>query len=283
MFWSGLQGLWPKRRNGGKHATEKAVGSQDGQKRRLGHMTMRAPFLVMLVCGLAACQPKVPESGPGVGFADYNSFLRSRTANPVPSQDFGAASTPAAPTEFSTAIASSAIDAAEAGTTTAGVGAPLDPMALAGGERARGNAPAGIQETTAEMGFVTAGVSDEQDFAAVKSRETIESDKARIEANRAQYVVIEPGALPVRSGDAGPNIAEYAIATNNPVGVPLYDRPSIYLVNVKVACTKFTSPDLAQEAFLAAGGPQGDRKGLDPDGDGFACDWDPRPFRAALQ
>ena len=41
--------------------------------------------------------------------------------------------------------------------------------------------------------------------------------------------------------------------------------------------------DVAQEAFLAQGGPQSDRKGLDPDGDGFACDWDPRPFRAALQ
>ena len=154
-------------------------------------------------------------------------------------------------------------------------------MAL--GDRARGNAPAGIEETTAEMGFVTDGVSDEQDFSAVTTRESIASDKARIEANRAQYVVIQPGALPTRTGDTGPNIAEYAIATNNPVGVSLYHRPSIYLVNVKAACSKFTSSDLAQQAFLASGGPQSDKKGLDPDGDGFACDWDPRPFRAALQ
>ena len=33
------------------------------------------------------------------------------------------------------------------------------------------------------------------------------------------------------------------------------------------------------KAFLEAGGPKRDRKGLDPDGDGFACAWDPRPFR----
>jgi hypothetical protein len=133
------------------------------------------------------------------------------------------------------------------------------------------------------MGVVTGGVSDEQDFQAVKSRETIESDKARIEANRAQYVIIQPGALPVRPGETGPNIAAYAVATNNPVGVKLYDRPAFYMVNVGAACSKYTSPDLAQQAFLAAGGPQRDRKALDPDGDGFACDWDPRPFRAALQ
>ena len=46
-----------------------------------------------------------------------------------------------------------------------------------------------------------------------------------------------------------------------------------------VACARYGSPDLAQQAFLAAGGPDRDRRGLDPDGDGFACAWDPRPFR----
>jgi hypothetical protein len=249
-------------------------------------MMMRAPFAVIMLCGLAACGPSVPESGPGPGFTDYNSYMRDRAANPRASA-YGTAPAPAAPTAptaFSTDIAASAIDAAEAGTTTgATVAAPLDPMALAGGDRPRGNAPAGIAETTAEMGFVNGGVSDEQDFSAVTGRETIESDKARIEANRAQYQVIQPGALPVRPGESGPNIAQYAIATNNPVGVELYNRPSFYLVNVKVACSKYTSSDLAQQAFLGFGGPQKDPKALDPDGDGFACDWDPRPFRAALQ
>lgn len=243
----------------------------------------RAPLAVMMLCGLVACGPRVPESGPGPGFTDYNSFVRNRVANPQP-PDYGPAATPAAPTAFSTEGAASAIDAAEAGSTSSGptVAPPLDPMALPG-ERSRGNAPAGIAETTAEMGFVTGGVSDEQDFSAVTGRETIASDKARIEANRAQYLVIQPGALPVRPGDTGANIAQYAIATNNPVGVSLYDRPSFYLVNVKAACAKYTSPDLAQQAFLGFGGPQKDPKALDPDGDGFACAWDPRPFRAALQ
>ena len=36
------------------------------------------------------------------------------------------------------------------------------------------------------------GISDEQDFAAVAARETIESDKERLARNRAQYQVIRP-------------------------------------------------------------------------------------------
>lgn len=168
-------------------------------------------------------------------------------------------------------------------TTTGAALPPIDSTACAG----RGNAFAGIAETTAEMdavgGVATGGVSDEQDFNAVKSRETIASDKQRIECNRQQYVVVQPGALPVRPGDEGPNIAAYALSTNNPPGAKLYRRPAFYLINPAKACAKFTSSDKAQQAFLAAGGPQKDPKALDPDGDGFACAWDPRPFRAAKQ
>jgi hypothetical protein len=39
---------------------------------------------------------------------------------------------------------------------------------------------------------------------------------------------------------------------------------------------------MAQIAFLERGGPKRDTLGLDPDGDGFACYWDPAPFRKAV-
>ena len=99
---------------------------------------------------------------------------------------------------------------------------------------------------------------------------------------RAQYVVVQPGALPQRPGDTGPNIVEYALATTHPPGVQMHTRRSLVRKDPLVACARFTSPDLAQEEFLRSGGPERDRLGLDPDGDGFACDWDPRPFRTAL-
>lgn len=127
------------------------------------------------------------------------------------------------------------------------------------------------------------GISDEQDFAAVASRESIESDRARLEAQRDAYKVIRPGVVPTRHGDTGPSIVEYALSTNRPVGQSAYGRTGLSGQNrFDRNCAKYASPDLAQAAFLAAGGPERDRMGLDPDGDGYACYWDPTPFRAAL-
>jgi hypothetical protein len=124
------------------------------------------------------------------------------------------------------------------------------------------------------------GLSDEQDFSAVSDRQTIESDAARLERNRTLYKVIEPTAIPRRPGTNTPNVVEYAIRTNNPVGAQLYSRgPFATQGRFQRNCQKYASDAAAQEAFLAAGGPEKDRQGLDPDGDGFACYWNPEPFR----
>lgn len=239
---------------------------------------MRASILLLAALGLTACAQNVPDSGAGVGFESYDSYLNSRTASPP---------TTAAPQSgFSTDGAAAAIANAENGSAQPTLPPVQQPIApVQDGVRARGNAPAGIVETTSEMdvvgGVAPTGVSDEQDFGAVSARETIESDKARIDANRAKYQVDQPGALPQRSGASGPNIVEFAISTTHPLGTQLFKRSKMFTNSAK-ACAKFPSPDLAQEAFLNAGGPDRDRKGLDPDGDGFACAWDPTPFRAAL-
>ena len=93
-------------------------------------------------------------------------------------------------------------------------------------------------------------------------------------AARSQLVVVQPGALPNRV--EGANVALYAQQTSNLVGERRYDRSGI---RVTSNCGRYASADDAQRAFLAAGGPQADRLGLDPDGDGFACRWDPTPYR----
>lgn len=244
---------------------------------------------------LVACSPRVPESGAGVGFNDYNTY----GAPPV----VQVPATPAAPGTFSPGVAAAAIDRAAGAPTTAAPATPYPTTATttyqapaplasaqtyaaqpsAGGGAVDCGVPAGIAQTTSEMNNLPQGVSDEQDFEAVKARETIESDKRRIECNRAQYQIDQPGAVPQRQGDSGPNIAQFALSTTHAPGTPVYSRSGLRLTNPLRACGKYPSPDKAQEEFLRAGGPQRDRKGLDPDGDGFACDWDPRPFRAALQ
>ena len=129
----------------------------------------------------------------------------------------------------------------------------------------------------------TTRLSDENDFEAVSERQSIESDAERIESNRAKYVLIEPTTLPRRPGSNVPSIVEYAIKTTNPIGTQLYARPFASKTRFDWNCAKYSSQSAAQEAFLVWGGPKVDPKGIDPDGDGFACYWDPKPFRSVLK
>jgi hypothetical protein len=268
---------------------------------------MRIAVMIAVTAGLAACTQNVPDSGAGVGFQDYNSYMREqaaaapRAATPVtPVAPFGTAMAPAAPAGgFSPDLAAAAIDRASGTGPATGnvIGAPLSatapvtfpaPMAQPSTataafdpndpNRPRGNAPATIQPESGEMAAVGGGISDEQDFDAVAARETIESDAERIARNKAQYTVIQPTAVPERA-TTGPNIVQFALSTTHAPGTQMYSRSSLRFTDQAAACARYSSSDLAQEAFLAAGGPERDRRGLDPDGDGFACSWDPRPFR----
>ena len=122
-------------------------------------------------------------------------------------------------------------------------------------------------------------ISDEQDFNAVVSRETIVSDAQRRAEQAAMREQVQPTALPPRPAITGPNIVEYTLNAPNNKGQEWYSR-SIFATQARFQrnCVKYTSPDAAQRDFLANGGPNRDRRGLDPDGDGFACGWDPAPF-----
>lgn len=257
--------------------------------------------MLFLVVGLAACAPPVPDSGAGVGFDDYNSYMREQAASAARQPVAPVSPLTQAPAGFSTDIAAAAIDRATGvqdpnQPVFANAAPSLDPVntplttypqptytqPVAGGvldpNRPRGDAPTTIQAQAGEMVHNNTGISDEQDFSAVSSRETIESDKERLARNRAQYQVVQPTALPQRTA-TGANIVEFALATTHTPGTQMYTRSALRLTDPLVACARYGSSDLAQQAFLEAGGPKRDRKGLDPDGDGFACDWDPRPFR----
>ena len=206
---------------------------------------------------LAACSPSIPDSGAGVG---ETTTYGTSSLPPV-------SAVAAAPLD-SDAAAIAADTAAMLETGPSATGAPLSAMAA--------------DASTNVVAATPAAISDEQSFEAVSSRETIESDAARIAENRAQYVVIEPTDLPPRPDGSGASIVAYALATNHAPGQPLYNRSGLFADSrYERSCGKYASPNRAQEAFLDAGGPKRDRYGMDPDGDGFACDWDPRPFRAA--
>lgn len=195
---------------------------------------------------LVACSPRIPDSGAGVGFGDYGRYMRERETQSQSAREpreAQEAQQPGAPL--------SAID---------GTGTPGDDGAARRDE-----------------------LSDSQDFEAVAERETIESDRERLEQQRAQYREVQPTDLPDSRQDGGPSVVAYALRTSHPVGEERYSRFPFHLTNWQSNCARFRSQDEAQEAFLSRGGPERDPGNLDPDGDGYACWWDPAPYRAAAR
>lgn len=209
--------------------------------------------LPIAVLALAACEPTVPDSAAGVGFDDYQDYAYSQI---------------------------------ERDTVLTGR-QPLVPGDRAIAQETIGNTGGGIAAAPAPGAPLSAltnnpGISDEQDFEAVSARETIESDAARLARLRQEYEVVAPEPLPSRPGGTGPNIVAYALNTTNSVGQSVYRRSGFNAESrFQRACARYATADEAQREFLARGGPENDRMGVDPDGDGFACFWDPRPFRAA--
>ena len=75
------------------------------------------------------------------------------------------------------------------------------------------------------------------------------------------------------------NVAHFARDTKNKKGEKIYNRLSFNIYNNWNECSKFKNNDDAQRKFLKDGGPTKDKFNLDPDGDGFACEWDPDIYR----
>ena len=276
----------------------------------------RASLTAAALLVVAACVQTPNDVAEGVGFQDYQAYqarramLRGETLTPpetvrppspvVASPVLTTGVRPVAPaasaapavapaTDPLAAIAANAIAEAEAGTPTAASrSAAPTAVALASAPAPSSSPAAPPAPATASAAPPAAtprgnaGISDEQNFDAVAARETIESDAERLARMQAERVEVAPTALPTRSGDT-PSIVAFALETTHPVGTRLYSRNPLNRGRQAEACRAFRAPDLAQEWFLANGGPARDRRALDPDGDGFACDWNPEIYRAAAR
>ncbi|MDC0738628.1 hypothetical protein N6L24_10075 [Cognatishimia sp. SS12] len=227
---------------------------------------MRLILSSVALLALAACDPPIPDSAAGVGFDNANLSPRA-AAVPAPF-------TPAVPPAQTVSEETLAtLEATRPGSTSA-----VSPSTnVQNGRVVVEASPSNPQPLQLE----NAGLSDENDFEAVGDRRSIEEDARRRAAIAGQYQVIAPTDLPQRE-NSGPNIVEYALQTDNPLGNRIYQRFGINAqARFERNCRAYPSPDQAQIDFLSRGGPEKDRQGLDPDGDGYACAWDPRPFRRA--
>lgn len=260
-------------------------------------------FGLCAVLGLAACEPQIPDSGAGVGF-DTSPFDPSPTVSstplgsPLPPADAvstetltiasappsGATITGANSDAVGTLGSPNAVGASSYNVDTGDDIAADTAAALAAAQANSGVLPVEASPTNAAPPLLNnPGISDENDFQAVSTRQSIESDAERLARNREQFEVVAPTAVPDRPGDSDPNIVAYALSTQHARGTRVYTRTGINLASkAQRNCAKYASADLAQIDFLARGGPQRDRLSLDPDGDGYACGWDPAPFRQAV-
>ncbi|WP_406870137.1 hypothetical protein ABEB22_09185 [Thioclava sp. 'Guangxiensis'] len=234
---------------------------------------MRAPVLglslTLSVLALAACQPSVPNSAAGVGAPalggneSYRDYLAQRE-----SQLQGS-------TAGSTTTAASGQPMSAMGTTAAAAAPANDPNAQLGADTL-----AALNATAPQSGG-----QQVTDYAPASSPYS----STATAAERAEDTFTAPAPAQKTAGDTysaasgsgGPNLAAYALSVNNQPGQSVYTRGGIKFNSTTKACAKYVSPDKAQIAFLANGGPEKDPGNLDPDGDGFACGWDPRPFQAA--
>ncbi len=251
--------------------------------------TLSALLATGLGVSLSACQPALPDSGRGVGFdgtfeqqmqqREREAALTSGTAGGVPAPS-SVTSAPLTSFDDGSPEATAAQTARVLAATGPGAGTGLGYDAGSG----TGLPPLDASPSNAAPAVISStGISNENNFDAVSDTRSIDDDKARIASNRAQYEVAPTEALPDRT-EAGPNIVAYALQNNQAVGTQVYKRLGLNKASKFArACAEYSHPDQAQTAFLEAGGPERDRAGMDPDGDGFACSWDPSPFRRAAQ
>ncbi|WP_412506430.1 hypothetical protein [Roseovarius sp. SYSU LYC5161] len=248
---------------------------------------MRVTVSVLVIAAASGCAPSIPDSASGVGFGDYDTYQQDKERRDAQLSG-SAVPAPGAVSEQpldAVGLSEPAITPEQddiGAATRAVLDATTENSADAAGARTPGSGD--TDDAEPDTVLTPEGISQENDFEAVGAERSIEDDAELIAQNRAQYKVIEPSELPERRDSDRPNIVAYALETVHPPGTRLFERFGFNKeARYNRNCVKYASPDRAQEDFMARGGPQRDRLGLDPDGDGYACGWDPRPFRRAMQ
>ncbi len=274
--------------------------------RREAQLTGAAPGAYAGYAGQAGAQP-IPTTAPaapppsGISASDLAAVgigaapppVTSGPIGGVPSAIAGATPVPGAlpPPSAGPSAAPVPATSALAPITVPGDVAPMADAALpatgpGSAEAEAGSAGAAIYGE-GRLGAVEIAPGALPATAAARPEWNPEADPLRdtgLEAqpgNAAPVLVGPPAVAP--AADAGPNIVAYALSAPNQVGQEWYSRFAFAgQGRMQRNCADYRSADEAQRDFLLRGGPERDARGLDPDGDGFACGWDPAPFRAAV-
>ena len=262
-------------------------------------LALAAPLALLGMAGCAAGPDNLATmTNSGVGFGDYQRYLRDRSTTPasrssipysVPPESRTAtilppASMPASPPTTLDAIPQRERAPLSAMASTLPPPQPQAPIAtqtLAPTTTSVAPAPASIPApapvVAASATAPRGGVQDQQVYHAGEAQRITPQGAA------PQQAPIVTASIPAPSEHGGPNLMAYALSQTQAVGTETYRRINpLRWSRWENACLQYRNQDAAQQAFLEDGGPERDRGNLDPDGDGFACWWDPTPLRQAL-
>jgi len=138
--------------------------------------------------------------------------------------------------------------------------------------------PPSLTDTKNEIGLSEDHGRLDLSLATLEQQNKDKEEAAKkLEEARKQRIVIETEIPTIKI--QGVNIASFARTTSNKKGQSIYARSPFHTFNHLTECSIFNTDDSAQRYFLKKGGPGLDPKNLDPDGDGFACNWDPVIYR----
>ncbi|MPQ94497.1 hypothetical protein [Thioclava sp. JE_KL1] len=234
------------------------------------------------VLALSGCISSIPDSGPE---ARREAELRGQPIVPPSAQsvlptDNGATNpdAPGAPLNATGTAMPGTTNALSAPTIDAGGTIGDDPSTSASSSNGGDNSGAAI-------GADAMAALQQTDASNSTAGSSTTASSPGFDTTASSSLATAPVAQNTISNQdsSGPNLAAYALSVSNRPGDSVYKRSGIKLTSSDKACAKYVSADQAQRAFLSAGGPQKDRLNLDPDGDGFACGWDPTPFQQARQ
>lgn len=299
MFLNRRRALFPNHQNGGN--VIRKWHEAESKMRVMTALTLAGSMTLLAACDTSAPYSNVIDTtGRGVGFSDYAQYLRaqeelSRIRRAEATQARGVQSAPQGAPQFAPqSAAQPATIGQEAVAAVRGTPqAAPQPFPL-GQQQTAGMPPAPVAQAQAPVQTAAlnpapqqqnapapraAGVSEQaftpQPFGTPQQNRLVERDFVpQVHVSEAELM----------QGAGGPNLFVYALSTQHNVGDARYNRSHpLRWRRWESACAQYPSQDLAQEAFLAAGGPVNDPNHLDPDGDGYACWWDPAPFRQAAR
>lgn len=255
-------------------------------------IVMGATAVVLAGCDASAPYSNVIDTtGRGVGFSDYAQYMRAQEElSRIRRNEAAQARNVQAPTASGPQFAQPSSQPASIGQEAVAAvrGTPSSPSSPT--PSATQQFPVAQQDVGAPLSALSPSAPTQSARASTGVSEqqftpqpfgTAQPDRL-VERDFVPQVRVSESEMP--AGTGGPNLFVYALSTQHNVGEQRYNRTNPFRWRrSETACAQFSSQDLAQEAFLAAGGPERDPNHLDPDGDGFACWWDPTPFRQAAR